>query len=271
MKIARFHTYYLITMSLLMVASLSSCSKKTELVAFKGTVVNAKNQKVVGASVQIFNSAEDWLTGHNIVANLSTDTYGYFESEKIYESGEYYIFIEKYDTSNWEIRKVEQGIYPKITIPEDEGLTHTIDFNNMSLMASTNWKLTNIHREYTKPGATAVEWQSIWTGVNNCMRDNELIFNKDLSFRFSEGIFICNNNDRNTIGTFIPPIIFSEQSCINLPHTSQSVKEFEYSGWPIMEARDAKMYMACNRSVGQIYIHYTGTDGLEVLEVYSRN
>lgn len=250
--------------------TLSSCSKKDDLVAFKGYVVNADNRSVPVATVEIFRTAEDWLTGHNVVAKLSTDNAGYFESEKIYEPGDYFIFIEKYDTSNWEIRQVEKGIFPKIAAPGDENKVHTIDYNNMSAMASTSWILTNVHKEYTKPGATAVEWQSIWTGVNNCVRDNEIFFNKDLTMRVYEGRTICKGKERNVVGTFVPPIIFNANSCMDLPNTSQAVKEFEYWGWPEMEARDAKMYLSCNSSVGQVYIYYTGNDGLDILEVYTR-
>lgn len=266
-----FHTTTNLLLGLFLLVGLLSCSKSDELIAFKGKVVNIDNKTVTGASVQIFNTAEDWLTGHNIVANLRTDALGNFESEKAYQAGEYFIFIEKYDTSNWEIRKVEQGIYPTISIPEDENKTHTIDYNNMSAMASTAWILTNVHREFTKPGATVSEWQSIWTSINNCRRDNKMFFEKNLSFRFSEGNYICNGQERNVIGTFIPPLIFSTQSCTTLPNTTQLVKEFEYEGWPEMEQLGAKMYLSCNPNVGQIYIHYEGLDGLEILEVYSRN
>ena len=248
----------------------SSCSKKDDFQAFKGTVVNATGQNVPDARVQIFNTPEDWLTGHNVVASFRTDASGYFESSAIYEAGEYYIFIEKYDTSNWEIRKVEQGLYPKISIPEDINKTHIIDYNNMSNMAGTSWLLTNIHKEYTKPGATAKEWQSIWTGVNNCVRDNELFFNKDLTLRVYEGNTVCKNKQKNIIASFVPPIIIDPNGCSNLPYTAQGVKEFSYSDWPEMEAKNAKMYISCNSSVGQVYILYTGNDDLQVLEVYSR-
>ncbi len=248
----------------------SSCSKKEELVAFKGAVVNASNRSVAGARVQIFNSAEDWLTGHNVVATMTTDVFGQFETQPIYDAGEYYIFIEKYDTSNWEIRKVEQGIYPKLTMPEEAGSTHMVDYNNMSTMANTSWKLTNIHREFTKPGATAKEWQSIWGGANNCKRDNAIYFNKDLSMRISEGDFVCSGEERNIIGTFIPPLIFNSSSCQNLPLTAIAVKEFEFSGWPKMEARNANMYLTCSNSNPEVYVHYVNDNNLQVLEVYSR-
>ena len=257
-------------LSILFSLALSSCSKKDELVAFEGSVVNASNKNVTGARVQIFNSAEDWLTGHNVVATMTTDLFGNFESEPIFEAGEYFIFIEKYDTSNWEIRAVEQGVYPKLTIPEESGIIHTVDYNNMSAMANTAWKLTNIHREFTKPGATAKEWQSIWGGINNCKRDNAIYFNKDLSMRVSEGDFVCSGEERNIIGTFVPPLIFNSSSCETLPLTAISIKEFEYSGWPKMEALNAKMYLTCSGSNQEVYVYYLNSNNLQVLEVYSR-
>ena len=248
----------------------TSCSKNEELVGLKGTVVNVDNKPISLAKVELFKSSNDWLTGHNVVAIAQSDLIGEFEFQDVLEAGEYYIFIEKYDTSNWEIRDVEQGIYPKITIPENNNQKYVIDYNNMSLMANTRWELTNVHREYTKPGEIAVEWQSIWTGINNCRRDNSITFTKDLKMLISEGQTVCKGESFEIEGTFVPPIILGSNSCIKLPNTSQNVKEFEFSNWPEMEQVNAKMYLACNQSVGQLYIYYKGNDGLMVLEVYSR-
>lgn len=248
----------------------SSCNKKEELYSYQGTVVSPDNKVVVSATIQIFETPEDWLTGHNVIATMQSDRAGYFESEKVFESGDYYIFIEKYDSSNWEIRQVEQGIYPKVSIPSDEGKRYVVDYNNMSLMASTKWVLTNMHKEYTKPGATAIEWQSIWSSVNNCKRDNSISFNRDLSMIVSEGNTVCSGEERTIVGDFVPPLIMSSNSCTQLPNTAQDVKEFEYSNWPEMEAKGGKMYLACNQNIGQMYILYKATSGLMVLEVYSR-
>jgi hypothetical protein len=88
---------------LLSIIGISSCKKNDNLVAFTGNVVNAENKIVSAASIEVYRTAEDWLTGHNVVAKMTTDAGGYFESAAIYEPGDYFIFIEKYDTSNWEI------------------------------------------------------------------------------------------------------------------------------------------------------------------------
>tara|TARA_R110002050_G_scaffold109799_4_gene221535 strand:- start:39389 stop:40207 length:819 start_codon:yes stop_codon:yes gene_type:complete len=267
------HLYYqlksVIYIALIAVLA-SSCNRKPELFAYTGTVVNPDNEVVVGATIQIFESPEDWLTGHNVIATMNSDKAGYFESEKIFESGDYYIFVEKLDSSNWEIRKVEQGIYPKVSIPSDANKQYVVDFNNMSLMANTNWVLTNVHREYTKPGETAIEWQSIWSSVSYCKRDNYITFNKDLTMLISEGKSICSGRQQTVIADFVPPIIFGMNSCTNLPNTSQDVKEFEYSNWPEMKAKEGRMFLSCNQSIGQMYILYKATTGLMVLEVYSR-
>lgn len=265
------HSFTTLLLFMVIVSStmLSSCDKE-ELVGFKGTVVNPKGEPVVKAQIQLFNSPEDWLTGLNVVAVASSDLVGEFEFTTLLNTGEYYIFIEKYDSSNWEIRQVEQGIYPTITLPDESGSTHTIDYNNMSLMASTNWELTNVHREYTKPGETVVQWQSIWASINNCRRDNYITFGKDLSMRISEGNSICRGTDRNILGSFVPPLIFNSSSCTNLPNTTQDVKEFEFEGWAYMKAHEAKMYLACSQSVGQMYVYYKGDDGMMMLDVYSR-
>ena len=248
----------------------TSCSKQNELVGLTGTVVDVNNKPISLAKVELFKSANDWLTGHNMVASSKSNLIGEFEFEDLLEPGEYYIFIEKYDSSNWEIRSVERGIYPKITIPDNDNERYVIDYNNMSLMANTQWELTNVHQEYTKPGEIAIEWQSIWTSINNCRRDNSITFTKDLNMIFSEGQIVCKGVSPNNDGTFVPPIIFGVNSCTTLPNTTQDVKEFEFSGWPLMEQNGARMYLACNASVGQLYIHYKGENGLMMLDVYSR-
>lgn len=270
MKTFHPHKYVLLLLLVYVTVALSSCKKDSGLHSYSGYVVNPDNKPVAKASIQIFKTPEDWLTGLNAVATLRSDLAGYFESDKIFESGDYYVFVEKLDSSNWEIRQVEKGVYPKISIPSSNGNSLTIDFNNMSLMASTEWVLTNVHREYTKPPHTAIEWQSIWSSVNNCRRDNAIYFNKDLSMRISEGNIICSKQERNILASFVPPLIFSSNSCVNLPNTSQDVKEFEYHNWPEMKAKDGKMFLACNQNVGQLYIYYRGNDGKMMLDVYSR-
>lgn len=270
MKTVHLHTNILIAFFALFTLLLGSCQKKSELHSYSGYVVNPENKPVVNATIKVFKTPEDWLTGLNQVATMRSDLVGYFESDKIFESGDYYVFIEKLDSSNWEIREVEKGVYPKVSIPSSSGNTEVINFNNMSLMANTKWELTNVHREYTKPNHTAIEWQSIWSNVNNCRRDNAIYFNKDLSMRISEGDIVCSKQERNILANFIPPIIFNSNSCTNLPNTSQNVKEFEYYNWPELKAKDGKMFMACNSNVGQLYIYYKSDDGRMMLDVYSR-
>lgn len=254
---------------LLMGTMLSSCNKQDEMLRFEGRVVNEDNEPVSGAVVEVFSTAEDWLTGHNVVVTMRSNYDGDFKSDAIYEQGDYYIFIEKYDTSNWNIRDVEVGRYPTISLPSDKR-DHLVEYNSMAAMSNTEWLLTNIHQEYSKPGETAVEWQSIWTSSNNCVRDNRIYFQKDLNMRISEGNIVCGNKEMNIVATFVPPIIFSMSSCEKLPNTSEDVKEFEYSGWPYMENREGKMYMSCNEAVGQLYVYYRADSGKMTLEVYSR-
>jgi len=270
MKTPLLNKGFIVILLALLTVGISSCSKNDELTSFEGVVVNPNGDYVVNATIKVFQDPEDWLTGHNVIATMQSDLVGHFESAKIFDAGEYYIFVEKYDSSNWEIRSVEQGVYPTVSIPGDPGTRYTVDYNNMSLLASTNWVLTNVHREYTKPGSSVKEWQSIWSSVNNCRRDNSIVFNKDLSMRVSEGDIVCSGEVRNILGTFVPPLIFSANSCKNLPYTSQGVKEFEFDGWPQIQSRGGKMYMDCNQSIGQIYVNYTGDDGLMRLDVYSR-
>lgn len=270
MKIQLLKKLFFLSILSLLLGTVTSC-KKEEMIAFTGSVVSVNNTQIAGATVEIFKNSEDWLTGQNVVATLTTDLAGRFESAAIFEPGQYYIFIEKRDSSNWELQQVEQGIYPQLNLPEDEELIHTIEFNNMSAMSQTSWKLTNVLREYTKPGATATEWQSIWSSINNCKRDDKMVFNKDLSMKFSEGTTICQENEGDVIANFVPPLIFDVQGCETLPFTKVGVKEFNYSNWPEMEAKGAKMYLSCDQSVGQTYIYYMGDNDLMVLEVYSRS
>lgn len=225
---------------------------------------------MVEARIQIFKSSQDWLTGHNVLATMKSDLIGHYESSKIFEEGDYYIFIEKHDTSNWDIRDVEKGIYPTIHLPVDGVFNQVIEQNNISLLANTTWGLVNILQEYSKPNETAIQWHSSWSTTNNCEKDNKLFFGKDLSLRVDEGNSICLGAEANVLAKFVPPIIFSSQSCENLPHTSQKVKPFEFSEWPVMEASDARMYLACDQSVGQLYIIHTSPNGTDILNVYRR-
>lgn len=249
---------------------LFSCKKESERHAFKGDVINSKNQPVVNASIKIFKTPEDWLTGHNMVVQLQSDLAGHFESAKIYEEGKYYIFIEKYDTSNWELSEVQKGNYPTITLPVNDDLSRTIEPNNIGLLANTSWRLTNILKEYTKNGQSAVEWHSQWPITNNCFKDNKIHFKKDLTMIIEEGKTVCTGNIPNTIGNFVPPMIFTAWSCQKLPNSSQNVKEFEFSGWPEMEAQNAQMFVSCNQSMGLLYVYYEGTGDKMMLNVYSK-
>jgi hypothetical protein len=264
-----FHRVKLFVLTVLTILTVTSCSKD-EKFKYEGTVVNINNEPVVSAKIQIFESAQDWLTGRNVIATMTSDKVGYFKSGKIFEAGDYFIFVEKLDSSNWVYRDVEQGIYPKVSIPEDGGKSYTVEFNNMALLARTNWVLTNLHKEYTKPGATAVEWQSIWTSVNNCRRDNYIKFNSDLTMTVSEGKSVCSGKKAEVEARFIPPMIMGKLSCSTLPNSSQDVKEFEYFDWPELKAKNGKMFLDCNQSIGQLYIMYTDSKGLTVLEVYTR-
>lgn len=247
----------------------SSCNKQEDLYSFKGRVINANQEPVHNATIEIFATADDWLTGLNAVTRIKSDYDGYFESSESYTSGSYYIFIDKYDTSNWDIRSVENGQYPKVTIPS-EPKDYLIEYNNISLLANTVWLLTNRHQEFTQPGQNATEWRSKWTSVNNCIKDNKIFFYKDLTMRISEGTTVCNNAEENIEGTFVPPIIFSATSCENLHNTSVRVKEFLYYGWPEMENKSGHMYLACDQNTGQLFIYYTGENGKKYLDVYSR-
>jgi hypothetical protein len=259
-----------IYLSFFLSSFLSSCKKESNLYAFKGDVINNNNQPVLNASIKIFKTPEDWLTGHNMVINLQSDLAGHFESAKIYEEGSYYIFIEKYDTSNWELSQVQKGNYPTIYLPINENLERKIEHNNIGMLANTKWKLTNVLKEYTKNGQSAVEWHSQWSATNNCFKDNKIYFGKDLTMTVSEGKTICNNTIPNIFGTFVPPMIFTSWSCQKLPNSSQNVKEFEFSGWPEMESKNAKMFVSCNESMGLIYVYYQGSGNKMMLNVYSK-
>jgi hypothetical protein len=248
---------------------MTSCSKE-EHYEVKGTVLDLNSAPVISAKVQIFKNPEDWLTGHNVIATMQSDMLGEFVSPKIFEAGDYYIFVEKYDTSNWNIRDVERGVFPKITLPLENGTTQIVEQNNMRLLANTNWKLTNILREFTKPDVGTIQWNSTWSTSNNCEKDNELYFGKDLTLRVSEGNYICAGTERNTLGSFVPPMIFTSLGCEQLLHTSQKVKPFEYSNWPEMETKQGKMYLACDQSVGQLYVIYKNTPTTKKLLVYSK-
>tara|TARA_R110002050_G_scaffold109799_4_gene221534 strand:- start:38408 stop:39178 length:771 start_codon:yes stop_codon:yes gene_type:complete len=248
----------------------SSSCHRADLFAFEGNVYNKDKEAVVQARIQIFKTPQDWLTGHNVLATMSSDLIGHYKSPKIFEEGDYYIFIDKYDTSNWELSQVEKGEYPKIHLPTDGDINQTIEHNNMSLLANTNWKLVNILQEYSKPGEPAVQWLSIWSTTNNCEKDNKLLFGKDLSLRVDEGKSVCSGEQSLVVAKFVPPLIFSTQSCDKLPHTSQLVKPFEFSNWPSMETANAQMFLACDQSIGQLYIIYDSTQGYKLLKVYRR-
>ena len=115
-----------------------------------------------------------------------------------------------------------------------------------------------------------MEWHSQWTVTNNCFKDNKIYFGKDLSMTISEGKTICSGTAPNIIGSFIPPIIFTSWNCQKLPNSSQNVKEFEFSGWSEMEAKNAKMFVSCNESMGLIYLYYQGSGNKMMLNVYSQ-
>ena len=247
-----------------------SCNKNPDLHAFDGYVYNLNKEPVIDAQVQIFKSPQDWLTGHHIVTTMTTDRYGHFYSSPNYEEGDYFIFIEKYDTSNWDIRNVENGIYPKITLPTNGSITQTVESNNMSLLANTRWTLSNTLIEYTEQGHTAIEWHSTWHAENNCIKDNQLIFGKDLSMRVYEGNTVCKNQARNVIGKFVPPIIFTSLSCDKLMHTTQNVKQFVFPGWPEMEQKKAEIFLDCDQSLGQIYLIFNSSSEKKTLHVYNR-
>jgi len=258
---------YLLVFSIIF---LFSCKKDSDLHAFKGSVINTKNQPVVNAAIRIFKNPDDWLTGDNMVVQLQSDLAGNFESAKIYEEGRYYIFIEKYDTSNWELAEVQKGNYPTITLPINDEIARKIEPNNIGLLANTRWKLTNILREYTKNGQSAIEWHSQWTVTNNCYKDNRIHFGKDLKMTIKEGETICKGNLPITVGSFVPPTMFTSWSCQKLPNSSQKVKEFEFSGWPEMEAKNAKMFVSCDQSMGLLYVYYEGNGNKMMLNVYSK-
>ncbi len=248
---------------------LFSCEKREELYAFKGTVTDIHDQPVAHAKIQVFHTSNDWLTGLNEVARFQSDLSGRYASRKIYESGSYFLFIEKYDSSNWEYREVERGVYPTVTLPIAGYPTQIIQHNSMSLLANTQWKISNVLLEYSVSGSAIKEWRSTWAETNNCKKDNTLHFGKDLSMRIGEGNLVCLGKSQNILGSFVPPLIFTHWSCEKLLHTSQKVKNFEYANWPEMETKNGQMYLACNRSVGQLYVICKESPECKKLYVYS--
>jgi hypothetical protein len=252
---------------------LSSCSKQEEdMYAFSGVVYNAKNEPVKGAEVEIYPTSNDWLTGHNMVVRLTTNEFGAYQSNKAYPAGTYYIFIEKIDSTNWNIREVEQGNYPSVTLPQNNSnMENVIDYSSMSVIANTKWILVNQMVEYSKPGNSVKEWQNVWSQTNNCMKDNAIIFDNTTKFLKSEGQYICKGEQQNERVQFTPPLFLSSLTCENLPNTGVLVKEMEYYDWPEFEQKDGHIYMACDRSIGQLFFYYLNDNNQRVLEVYSRN
>ncbi|MFT4753073.1 MAG: hypothetical protein ACI85Q_000609 [Salibacteraceae bacterium] len=253
----------------LLLCSLFSCAK-TELYGVSGIVVDEYGNSVSNATIEIFTRPEDWLTGQNVLVTMVSDRNGDFESSKIYESGSFYIFVKKLDSSNWNIRDVEQAIYPQIELPLSNKTVQVITRNNMSLLANSEWEITNVLLEYSNGDNNVTEWQSIWESTNNCIKDNSLHFGKDLSVRFCEGTYMCMGSNINELGVFVPPMIFSSMGCTNLIHTNQKVKPFEISGWTEMEGKDAVIYLDCDLGLNQIYLIYKHTPSTKRLHVYSR-
>ncbi len=270
MRIARktslgFLTYAIVFGSIF----IQGCSK-TEKHEVQGTVLDINKNPVASAKIEIFESPEDWLTGHNVLATMSSDLIGEFESPQIFEEGTYYIFVQKHDTSNWNIRDVEDGKYPTITLPMEGRTIQSVEANNMGLLANTSWKLTNSLEEYEMSGTKTKQWRSIWVNTNNCKKDNTLHFGKDLSLRISEGDVICKDTERNLLGSFVPPMIFTSYSCENLLYTSQKVKPFTFEGWESMKNKQAEMFLACDQGLGQMYIVYQINNNTKGLMVYTR-
>ena len=251
-------------------ATFYSCQRKNDTYAFEGTVLNINGDPVVDAKVEVFTTPHDWLTGHNVIASMTTNLRGNYKSNPIYEEGKYYLFIEKYDSSNWEIRDVERSIYPSVNLPLDGPIKSVIEQSNMSLLANTKWKITNILKEFSRNNHQDVEWISNWSKLNNCDKDNQLFFGKDLSLRIYEGNSICSGKKENILTTYVPPIIFSDLGCESLTNSTQKVKEFEVENWEGLEYINAKFYLDCNQSLGQLYIIFeNGNGGLE-LHVYKK-
>lgn len=249
----------------------ASCSKKEEQYAFSGVVVNTQGEPVAGARVDIFPTPEDWMTGHNKIKTLTTDANGTYQSLDIYDAGDYYVFVKKADSTNWSVSDIDAGNFPKVTLPQSNPSHRSvIDYTSMSVIANTTWKLVNVMQEYSKPGSAVKEWQNVWNSVNNCMKDNEIIFDNTTKFLKSEGQYVCRSADENNLVRFIPPLILSQLSCINLPYTGVLVKEMDYFDWPEFENRDGHIYMGCDRAAGQLFLYYLNENNQRTLEVYSR-
>lgn len=251
------------------ILSFFSCNKQ-ELYKIEGTVLDLTGKPVNKASIEIFKTPNDWLTGHNVVATMKSDLNGEFSSSPIFEGGDYYIFVEKYDTTNWNIRDVEKGVYPIIHLPLESPTIQPVEASNMGLLANTAWKISNTMEEYTKSGSSSSEWKSTWSNQNNCIRDNTLFFGKDLKMIIDEGDIVCRNTPETIEGSFLPPVIFTEISCETLLHTSQKVKPFEFYGWEELTSKNGTMYVSCNSSSGQLYITYNINQSKKALVVYTR-
>lgn len=245
----------------------NSCSKD-ELYNIEGTVLDITGNPVVNAKIQIFKNTDDWLMGKNNLATMNSDLLGEFKSSKIFEEGDYYIFVEKNDTSNWNINNIEQGVYPIISVPLENRTIQSIEPSNIRLLANTSWKISNTLEEYHKNGSSSSEWKSNWTVYNNCEKDNLLHFSKDLTMRIDEGQTLCQNIPKEINGTFAPPIIFTSQDCEQLLHSSQSVKPFEYEGWDELKELNGEMLISCNQSLGYLYILYDISPSKKGLKVY---
>ncbi len=248
---------------------ITSCSKK-EFYKIEGIVLDPTGSPVVNAKVEVFNNPDDWLTGLHVVATMKSDLIGEFKSAKIFEEGDYYIFVEKYDTSNWNIRDVEKGIYPMIHLPLGNRTIQNVEPSNMGLLANTSWELSNTLEEYSKSAVGSAEWKSNWVTSNNCEKDNSIHFGKDLSMHIDEGQLMCKNSPNILYGSFIPPMVFNQYSCDRLLHTSENVKIFQYEGWTEMKEKNGEMYISCSQSTGQLYIIYDITSTKKGLQVYSR-
>lgn len=251
---------------------ISSCSKnKEQLHAFSGIVYNAKSEPVEGARVNIYPTSNDWLTGHNKLKTLITNADGRYQSVAQFEAGDYYVFIEKVDSTNWSVAEIENGNFPKVTLPQaNSNMESIIDYTSMSIIANTNWKLVNVMEEYSKPGQSVKEWRNVWSITNNCMKDNEIRFDNTTKFLKTEGQYVCKWNSDDERVQFTPPLILSTLSCSNLPLTGVLVKEMEYYQWPDFEEKDGHIYMACDRSVGQLFLYFLDDNNKRVMEVYSR-
>ena len=259
----------LITIPLFFSILLGSC-KKEELYAFKGTVLNKEKKPVVNANVVVFNSTEDWLSGKNAIAKMSTNILGEFKSSNSFNEGDYYIFIDKKDTTNWNVEEIKLSVYPKISLPSNESYQQVINHSNINVFVNTKWKLSNILKEYVKSGKENLQWVSIWAKTYPCNKDNTLSFGKDLSLYISEGSLIC-DNEKDITATYTPPTgTFVAVTCEHLLHTFQTVKRVGFDGWPQIKAKNGEMFITCDQTIGQLYVIYDETPTLKKLLVYSR-